>query len=145
MIYMIWYIYIYIDIRYKIYMSSYNVIARHWALSLHQSKLGNSLQYNNNFTNSWILDSPPFWFESRDHVEAIQLRVGFLPTGRASYILRSQTADTQLSLGGENIISHSLTMSSDALSAHLETRQSNLRSHGSLEENWNEYSWCIQD
>ena len=65
--------------------SSRNAIARHWALNLHQSALGNGLQYNSSSANSWINDPPPFW-TGRDYVKAIQLRIGLLPTSGAPYV-----------------------------------------------------------
>ncbi|CAL7932765.1 unnamed protein product [Xylocopa violacea] len=60
-------------------------IARHWAINLHQSALGNGLTYNTRAANSWILNPPPFW-SGRDYIRAIQLRIGLLPTGGAPYI-----------------------------------------------------------
>ncbi|KAK2575331.1 hypothetical protein KPH14_012808 [Odynerus spinipes] len=65
--------------------SSRNAIARHWALKLHESALGNGLKYSSSSSSSWILNPPPFW-SGKDYIRAIQLRIGLLPTGGAPYI-----------------------------------------------------------
>lgn len=62
-----------------------SAVDRFWAMSLHQSALGNGLEYNTRASCSWILNPPPFW-SGRDYIRAIQLRIGLLPTGGAPYI-----------------------------------------------------------